>query len=855
MAKAKSSALPASAPPDLPRLNYTGPGSTPAANGWAERIGADRVGPRTWRIKAVQRPDGYEGVASNTIIRFAANGHAIENENNSQYLPDAFEAQAIRAEFSLLIFPHTIHKDDIWNAKTRDKSGNESVVDGAGFLDIRQGGVFPKWVMDIPKSDITIFRTAERKVCMVEFKTFIEDPYGEYEEGKNKKYVQFSPYSDGTWQQGYPDEGLPQWGWENYAGQDTLMIHEGAAKARHAHKMSNDIDSSGDTLREQNGLAGELFGVFHLGCMGGAVNPYAVDVDQINSKKFKRVICAADNDDIGLKYMRNIARRIDAPTFILNWNLDPLKRFPASYDMKDPMPDSLYIEVGGKRIYKGPLLEDLLTDVTFMTEMSKPHKGMTPQQIADFKPVEILKEHARNQVCYLTSQDKFVHIHRPEEEKEAPALNRYLSNRCFSSGRIADLFAKHGEMHAVAKASLPGHPFGIVEWNGGDYLNVYKPSKVRPIELPIDIFDEYLEFLCIDAEDRYNLKKSLFTLIARPEIKVPFGVLLLSVYEGGGKSFMINKVIPPLVGFRNCSFPSVKIINTPYNGYLANAKFVGIDELWSEDHRFATADALKSSVTQSEQSVVVKNGNPVFMPTPAQVWAASNHTDAMKFSGTDRRWFIPSLLQTPPKRCFACEEVIGKCPPECRCPAAQRMDKFTAFADWLDNKCGYEAIMYAAQNFGDYWNSGSNAPFTKRKREVMRENISPQEDMVTNFAKWALAQTMPVVINTTMLHDELVVQSANKKGISARALNAIIENAGLARHWEQIKTKGNSSLVLYNEAGREIAERHRDAENAVRNKVLRHYTKTLENYIAVLDDVPASGEGFEPGTANDGEPM
>jgi len=55
--------------------------------------------------------------------------------------------------------------------------------------------------------------------------------------------------------------------------------------------------------------------------------------------------------------------------------------------------------------------------------------------------------------------------------------------------------------------------------------------------------------------DRIELMRWCATLIARPDIKMNYGVLLISETQGVGKSTLGEKILAPLIGKLNASFP------------------------------------------------------------------------------------------------------------------------------------------------------------------------------------------------------------------------------------------------------------------------------------------------------------
>ena len=110
----------------------------------------------------------------------------------------------------------------------------------------------------------------------------------------------------------------------------------------------------------------------------------------------------------------------------------------------------------------------------------------------------------------------------------------------------------------------PGEQTGRIAFDGAQAINVYERPEIMPKEGDVSLFIEFMEHLVPDPEDRKELSRWCATLIARPDIKMGYSVILASQIQGIGKTTLAEQILAPLVGMPNCSFPSTKEVLGDY---------------------------------------------------------------------------------------------------------------------------------------------------------------------------------------------------------------------------------------------------------------------------------------------------
>jgi effector-binding domain-containing protein len=155
----------------------------------------------------------------------------------------------------------------------------------------------------------------------------------------------------------------------------------------------------------------------------------------------------------------------------------------------------------------------------------------------------------------------------------------------------------------VAIAYHPGRKPGLYTGpEGGQYINTHKATLVRswPKKLTkadIAPFTEFMEHLIPVEHDRKELERWCATLLAKPDVKMHYGVLLISETQGVGKGTLGEKILAPLVGIGNTSFPGEEeIVESKYNYWTAHRRLAVVHEIYA-GHSSRAYNKLKSIIT------------------------------------------------------------------------------------------------------------------------------------------------------------------------------------------------------------------------------------------------------------------
>jgi hypothetical protein len=183
-----------------------------------------------------------------------------------------------------------------------------------------------------------------------------------------------------------------------------------------------------------------------------------------------------------------------------------------------------------------------------------------------------------------------------------------------------------------------------------------------------------------------------------------YGILMISETQGVGKGTLGERVLAPLVGVPNASFPSEKeIVDSNYNYWLAHKRLAVVHEIYA-GHSSKAYNSLKSIITDRYITVSKKYQANYDIENWVHVYACSNSMRALQLTMDDRRWFVPKVSEK--KR-----------------PAKYWAD----FNKWLVEDGGLQIIKGWASDFVERVGPvqrGDDAPWSELKRDIVEEGYS-----------------------------------------------------------------------------------------------------------------------------------
>jgi Family of unknown function (DUF5906) len=489
------------------------------------------------------------------------------------------------------------------------------------------------------------------------------------------------------------------------------MIHEGAKCARHAQAFVDD--------KADHPWIEELVRYTHLGWPGGVNSADRVDWSPIKKlERDRRVVLVCDNDVSGQNITSGISRHLQRSLMAIMFD----DRFHESFDLADEWPSHpAWWRPDGR--YCGPAMDDFLTSATWATAIVPTKKGKPAHKIVDM----FAKEH-----LWASRQDLFVNRRRPNHMRGRVEFNSRV--RPFSDvDDTARLLVKLASVQCDGVTYLPGEPAGVISTSNGRLINTYVPGEVKPKRGDPKPFLDFVEHLIPLEDERREVLRWCATLVARPDVRMRYGLLLISETQGVGKTTLGQDVLAQLVGMHNTSFPSEgAIVNSDFTSWIAHKRLAVVHEIYAGHNRKAY-DRLKDKNTDNHIDVNEKYIRPYTIENWIHIFACSNSIHALRLDSYDRRWFVPRATeQQKPK------------------------EYWEGFHKWLRE----DGLAIVAWHFSELVKqpgfavgTGEHAPDSSCKREMVAEGRSEGEQIAFDLGEFVAKMKENVVVSVAAVRE------------------------------------------------------------------------------------------------------
>lgn len=494
---------------------------------------------------------------------------------------------------------------------------------------------------------------------------------------EGKAFIPWSMWSDGEWRSMEPDGQLPFYKPKKRES-NYIMVHEGTKAAEAAAN-----------LPKSHPWYAELKKYEHWGMIGGALAPHRSDYAELEEARPVEVVYFADNDQPG---------KAVASEFSKAWGKKMKAvfvggKFPSAWDIADPIPDDL---LGANYEYRGPEFKDLLVPATRATT-KVPVLNEEGQPTG--KTVSVLTDAFIEEWWWMVVNGEFVHVDNTSHVYAEEEFNRMVSP--FSdTPYTTTLFRKRLERRAHCVTYRPDLAPGYVE--DDQTFNIYCGSKIKEKEGSDKPWIEFLDHLFPNEEDRAHAMKWIATLIAKPEVRMTYSMLLISETQGVGKTTLAEHVLVPILGQWNCSMPSeTDIVESQFNDWAYFKRLVVVSEIYA-GQSWKAYNKIKALISDKHIRVNKKYASAVSVQNWCHMLASSNSRNALRVDGDDRRWLVPEVTEEKKPHKF-----------------------WDAFHMWL-SKDGLGIVKAWAKAYVEkngYVRSGEHAPMTKNKQDVIEEGL------------------------------------------------------------------------------------------------------------------------------------
>lgn len=641
-------------PDDASAYNIHNYRSIPPLADYIDRIGADQLNFRRFMVRV------WRGNYYNEKVLVTLDAEGSITVNNKEYAPTTDEATAIKAAFRVVSFPSCVGASESALERLYEQLGSKE-------------GVFGFWCQRT-----SLYVMAQQRI--------------EHENGA-KRYMPWTFWSDSVWRQMEPEGKLPFWKPKERIS-ELIMIHEGAKAGAYAHWLC--YTEEGKATREKHPWAEELCFYEHWGMIGGALAPHRSDYEELHYRRPVDVVYFCDNDPPGKAALQEVSRNYGRS--MKGIKLDG--HWPYSWDIADEMPEKLFTRKGR---YIGKPLRGFMEPATFATDVVQ-----TGQR---GRPTYIIKKEFREEWRHCVRPEVYLHKDWPDQMFSSTEFNNKV--KPYSNvDDTARLLRSDGVGKGDVLCYRPHEAPGMSGGEGKRLINTHVGSFIHEEDGDVTPWLEFMEHLIPVESDRTELLKWCATLIAKPEEKMHYGVLLVSEQQGVGKTTLGEKVLTPLLGIENVSNPSEnEIVESQFNAWCAHKRLAVINEIYA-GHSGKAYNRLKGYATDRDILVNRKFMTPYQIENWLHIMACSNSPRALLLSNDDRRWLIPQV--TEKKR---------------------SVQYWSDLNDWLLYEGGLEKIKGWAIRFvraGNYVKTGDAAPVTEAKKDMILESFSPGMVVIHN---------------------------------------------------------------------------------------------------------------------------
>jgi hypothetical protein len=666
----------------------------PALAKYIDRVGATQVNFRRFIVWAEERkyPKAKAIITINKDREIKC--------DNSEYAFTPEEEAAINAELAKVEFPHSEHAS--WaHVDDLRRSGN---ITGTLY-------VFP----DLSRKTVVMCQERIEK------------------EDGSKLFIPWTMFMHAggrpTWRKMEPDsDALPHWKPEENRQKASIMVHEGAKTAWFIDNLVNNPEPEWRELKKNHPWIKELELYEHWGASGGALGIGRSDLDEVRQYVKEGVVYySCDHDTPGEQAAIKYSRKYGGEMIQFRYD----ERFPVGWDLADPVPEFKREDRVRLHTFAEPA-----TWATRLAELPKPH-------------YELSEVFAR-QWIYVAETDQFINLRFPRLIWTSSKFNSYCARFAHKGADLAALVERlSGSVEAVNYR--PDLKTGRnTSDEGKKFFNIHRPRRWETYKKAPDVrpWLGFLEVLVPSERDRVTLQRWAATKIARPDIKMEIGLLLISGMQGVGKTTFCD-ILAEIIGHHNVAWVSEGDILGRFTQWREH-ELILCGEIYA-GHSTAAYNSLKEVITDKTARIEKKFLAEYYIDNFAHVVACSNSRRALKLEDTDRRWFVPDVTELK-----------------------QPTEWWVEFHHWLERQEGYRKIVWWAHDY------------LKTNQPIERGEAAPKsqakDEVLDAFMTEEMAQMLSVLETLTEIYEAVRTdQDVKKLGLDIKPNSQLDRVVELAR--------------------------------------------------------------------------
>ena len=235
----------------------------------------------------------------------------------------------------------------------------------------------------------------------------------------------------------------------------------------------------------------------------------------------------------------------------------------------------------------------------------------------------------------------FVWLYDPKVRYRERNLSNVLSPYCDNGTKNIAAQIADNQNRAIYtldyRPDLPGQTY--VDGENGPALNTYERPAIKPVKGSVVLFLKYITHLIPDEDDRREVLRWLATLIAKPERRIGYAMLLVSVQHGTGKSTCATQILRPLVGRDNYWAPQSNKLRSNFNSWSEGIRLAVFEDT-NAGSSWDAYQKLKPLITEPFIEIERKGLDAYMQRNFVHVFITANSYAALKMENADRRWLI-----------------------------------------------------------------------------------------------------------------------------------------------------------------------------------------------------------------------
>jgi len=325
----------------------------------------------------------------------------------------------------------------------------------------------------------------------------------------------------------------------------------------------------------------------------------------------------------------------------------------------------------------------------------------------------------------------------------------------------------------------------FIRREGKLYVNIYRRS-FREADKSLanyaeDVFCDHMVNLIGESENRTILMDWIAHNVQFPGIKVRWAWLMQGG-EGCGKTYLAS-AMSALVGSDNINLINLETLKKGWNDWAFGSQVIAIEEIRvAGQNRHEIMTMLKEPITNDYITVNERNRATRTVPNATNLFAFTNHHDALALNDDSRRWFV---VKSPLQHKEQIEELKGRNP-----------GYFSTLFEMLKTHSGGLRHMFENRTIRSDFNANGPAPASAYLREMVDDSGNELTSILETF--W-MDQDSPYIREDVIASVSLqgAIDRANLRNMHPQYTAKLLRDMGYRRADGRHVIDGVNQFVWY----------------------------------------------------------